>query len=165
MLNVWVAWKSDTDEQKRKAIQWDAMTDDFQLELFIRDRRNDDVMKATRGAIMHALEKAFEWINIAQKESQATSNQYPEIDYNNFIQLVRRLEEHCEAKPGAGHTRILRAQVELIFVRATRNDGATSLNGALCRAEFLEALVRLSATCFAADLPDNKKKQTKKDME
>lgn len=84
VLNVWLAWKSDTEEQKRKAVQWDAMTEDFQLELFIRDRRNEDIVNQTRGAIMAAIEKAFDWINILQKESQATSQQYPEIDFLNF---------------------------------------------------------------------------------
>jgi hypothetical protein len=36
--NVWLPWKADTPEQMSKAIEWDQMSGNFDLELFIKDR-------------------------------------------------------------------------------------------------------------------------------
>ena len=43
---------------------------------------------------------------------------------------------------------IPRAKIELAFIRATRDDAGTGLNGTLCRAEFFELLMRLCSTKF-----------------
>jgi len=39
---------------------------------------------------------------------------------------------------------VSRANCELIFVRATRNQKQTGIAGAMCRGEFIEAVTRLS---------------------
>ena len=35
-----------------------------------------------------------------------------------------------------------KAQLELIFMRGTKNDSTRGVNGALCRGEFLDAILR-----------------------
>lgn len=98
----------------------------------------------------------------------ANSKDFPEIDYKNFASYVKKAEEcfrcphdhdnpamgkvhnwkdlfeEIRKNPIDGKTSQRKARVELVFIRATRNDATTGLSSCLCRSELMDALVRLS---------------------
>lgn len=77
----------------------------------------------------------------------ANSHQYPEIDAEAFLEAMMA---HQENLPD-GATPLSRAEVELAFMAATRNDKVGRMKGALCRGEFLEVVLRLAKTSCPKD--------------
>ena len=94
----------------KKAVEWDTATDNFELELFIKNKLSASTNASAktfdaalvREEIKSHLVTYFPYINIIQKEGMANSKLFPEIDFENFSRLVARLEEYGGARPGAG---------------------------------------------------------------
>lgn len=61
------------------------------------------------------------------------SDQYPEVEADVLLDFM---DDHQNSEP------IPRAQIELAFLAATRNDKVGHMKGALSRGEFFEVLLR-----------------------
>lgn len=95
-------------------------------------------------ACKRLLEENFEALHVVFLGLSAHSHQYPEIDATAFLEAVMAQQ----ARLPAGSTPLTRAEAELAFLSATRNDKAGRMKGALCRGEFFEVVLRLArATC------------------
>ena len=157
--NVWIPWKADTPDQMSKAVEWDSLSGNFDLELFIRDRVNYkrfDPVKA-RLEIVKILTNNFNLINIFQKEALVNSKLFPEIDFLNFRMIIDRLEsiakfDSIQVDNRKERQNLTKAnKIELVFIRATRNDETQGLASCLCRSELLEAIVRLATNVYFAE--------------
>lgn len=84
--NIWVGWKSDTDELRRKAVWYDSMSGDYNLDEILKDiRRTGGDIAPVRKEQVHALfENYFDYVHVLQKEGMVISEQYPEIDFAAF---------------------------------------------------------------------------------
>ena len=84
------------------------------------------------------------------------SQKYPDIDAATFIDRATRMhnsseqagKEDCnclsekDQEKKKEMAKELKAKLELIFMRSTRNDKEVGLGGGMCRGELLEAIVR-----------------------
>lgn len=86
----------------------------------------------------------FDLINIIQKEGIVNSGQFPEVDFDQFKLIVDKMFKNLDYRTYKDLPPIKDHELERIFMRATRNDNEENTKGALCRAELLEAIVRLS---------------------
>ena len=82
---------------------------------------------------------------------------YPEIDAHHFFRLCDQMEKATKFTAWEQDTRAdllglnKVAKRELLFIRSTRNDDTLGLKSALCRSEFLEAIVRLAVNVYFPD--------------
>lgn len=62
---------------------------------------------------------------------------FPEISFVDFTRTILE-QQHTPALK----KKLIRGQIELCFIRATRGDDAHGVGGTLCRGEFMEVLLR-----------------------
>ena len=93
-------------------------------------------------------------INVIQKHAMYDSKKFPEIDASHFFRICEQMEkatdfedwERDDREERMGMNKV--AKLELLFIRCTRNDETLGLKSALCRSEFLEAIVRLAVNVY-----------------
>lgn len=95
----------------------------------------------------HIIENNFDPLHTVFLELSSNSDQYPEIDASTFLEAVMAQQ----SKLPDGVAPLNRAEVELAFLSATRNDKVGRMKGALCRGEFFEVILRLAVAVSPKD--------------
>lgn len=82
--NIWVGWKADTEELRRKAIWYDNMSGEFDIDDIYREIRRNASEPARKEQINQLFEGYFDHLNVFQKEGMVVSEQFPQIDFKAF---------------------------------------------------------------------------------
>jgi len=117
----------------------DKEVDNFEPELYIS---NEEVVLECE----KILQNNFLIIQVNYLENLFRSKKYPEIDFDNFSNNLLNLQSRLLKKKIIFPQKINRLQIEQCFKHGTKNDKTSGLGGALCRGEYMDAILRLAHT-------------------
>ena len=72
------------------------------------------------------------------------STSYPLINWDSILIFVDKIQSEHKFIMKYGTVKLSRAQLELSFIRATRNSSTKGLNSCLSRSELLEFVMRIA---------------------
>lgn len=133
--DMWVDFKNDNQSDLNKAFLNDLNSDDFEIGKIIKDE--DDCK-----ACIDFLKDNMAPFMTFQKQLMFMSNKYPQINWEVLFRTVDALQ--TDSAFPYSDCKIIRGQLEIIFMRATRNDKVGGLRGAVQRAELLDFMMRLA---------------------
>ena len=86
-------------------------------------------------------------------ESIKNSEKYPRVDFVTAMKTYSSPSNQCCSAAG-GKELLMQSQVELCFIRATRNGKVKGLKGKINRAEYLDFIVRLAIAAYPKVSPN-----------
>jgi hypothetical protein len=135
--NVWRKWREDSELDMDMALLSDTVDGNFSAEAFIKDKDDLEQCKSL-------LREWFHKIKICHIENLSSSfietkelSGYPEQSQLVFLRSLLEFQEQ-EAEIDL----LTRAQIEISFISGTRNKENNLHGGTLCRAEYMEVLLR-----------------------
>ena len=72
------------------------------------------------------------------------STSYPLINWESILTFVDKIQSEHNFIMKYGNMKLSRAQLELSFIRATRNSSSKGLNSCLSRSELLDFIMRIA---------------------
>jgi len=127
--NMWRSWKEDTTNRLDHAFEHDVKRKGFDLSPIVKDPVELEEVTAV-------LQDKFLVIKECFNQMMRGSASYPLLDWEAASQIV----------PPSPSIQV--AQLELAFIRATRNQKCQGLKGTLCRCEFLDYVTRVAISGF-----------------
>lgn len=130
--NVWRKWREDTTDDINNAFANDVSEESYDPSLFIKDQKDAEYCQ-------EILFENFNILKVVFIEGLADSDKYPEISIVAFVKLIHNKFINEEDKK-----KLPKSNMELCFIRATRNDAEFGTAGTLCRSEMFDVILRVS---------------------
>jgi len=83
-------------------------------------------------------------LNIFQKQLLTKSSFFPEVGWDSVVSFIEEAQAAPTFSSMNGNARFSRANIELCFIRATRNSNKKGLASSMQRSQLLEFTLRLA---------------------